>query len=202
MEHILAAISHYGYAGLFAALLLGIVGVPLPDETILVFCGYLIASGRMHPVPAFLAAVAGSISGISLSYVLGRTLGHRMVVRYGRYIHLTQTRLERVHAWFARIGNWVLTFGYFILGVRHFTALVAGLSELEFGVFARYAWSGAVLWVATFLTLGYIVGDNWRNAIVFVHHYTWAFAGIMAAAAVLVLLSWWARQRRQPARLD
>lgn len=202
MEHVLAAISHYGYLGLFTSLMLGIIGIPLPDETILVFCGYLIASGRMQAAPAFLAAVAGSVCGISISYLLGRTLGHRLVCRYGRYIRLTPARLERVHAWFARIGNWVLTFGYFILGVRHFTALVAGLSELEFAVFARYAWSGAVLWVTTFLTIGYLVGDNWRSAIVFVHRYTWAAAGVLMAGAVVAWWLWRARERRPQERLD
>ena len=50
MEAVFGWISTYGYAGIFFALVLGIVGLPIPDETVMVFCGYLISTGRLHPV--------------------------------------------------------------------------------------------------------------------------------------------------------
>jgi membrane protein DedA with SNARE-associated domain len=193
MESILQWISHYGYAGLFAALMLGIAGLPIPDETFLVFCGYLISRGRMHWAPAFLTGLCGSVCGISLSYFIGRTGGSVLVARYGKYIHLTPKRIERVHSWFQRAGEWVLTFGYFILGVRHFTALVAGMSGLEFGVFARFAYPGAALWVATFLTIGYLVGDHWQAAMAVVHRYSL----IVAAVVLLAAVAWWFVARRR-----
>src|SRR5579884_3377216 len=104
MEFILDCISQYGYIAIFGLLMFGIVGVPVPDETLLVFCGYLISQGRLNPVTTLLTAVGGSVSGISCSYVIGRTLGLGFVHRYGRYLHLTQERIDRVHAWFDRIG--------------------------------------------------------------------------------------------------
>jgi membrane protein DedA with SNARE-associated domain len=188
MESLLGWLSHYGYAGLFGLLVLGIVGLPVPDETLLVFSGYLISTGRLHPAPAFLAAFAGSVCGISLSYTIGRTLGHPAVLRYGRWLHITEERLERVHGWFQRVGEWLLMIGYFIPGVRHFTALVAGTSQLEYGIFARFAYAGAAIWVSTFLLLGYFVGEHWRAAMSLVHRYTLAFAAVLAAAALLVWL--------------
>jgi membrane protein DedA with SNARE-associated domain len=192
MESLLSWLSHYGYAGLFGLLLLGIVGLPIPDETLLVFSGYLISRGRLHPVPTFLAGFAGSACGISLSYTIGRTLGHSFVVRYGRYVRLTEARVERIHRWFQRVGEWLLTIGYFMPGVRHFTALVAGMSELEYGTFARFAYAGAAIWVATFLTVGYFVGENWKAAMALVERYTLAFAVAVVAAAGLV---WWIRKQ-------
>jgi len=193
MESLLGWLSHYGYAGLFALLVLGIVGLPVPDETLLVFSGYLISQGRLHPLLTFLAGFGGSICGISLSYTIGRTLGHPFVRRYGRYVHLTETRVELVHRWFQRVGNWLLAIGYFIPGVRHFTALIAGMSELEYAAFARFAYAGAAIWVAAFLLLGYFVGEHWREAISLVHRYTLAFAAVLVAVALLV---WWIRRRR------
>jgi membrane protein DedA with SNARE-associated domain len=186
MESILQWISHYGYAGLFAALMLGIAGLPIPEETILVFCGYLISRGRLHWAPAFITGLCGSMCGISLSYFIGRTGGTVVVARYGKYVHLTAKRIERVHSWFRRTGEWALTFGYFILGVRHLTALVAGMSGLEFRVFARFAYPGAALWVATFLTIGYFVGDHWQAAMAVVHRYSL----VVAAAVLLAALAW------------
>ena len=147
MDTILAWLSHYGYAGLFGLLVFGFVGLPVPDETLLIFSGYLISKGRLHPGFTFLAGFAGSVCGISLSYTIGRTLGHGFVRRYGRYVRITQVRIERVHGWFLRTGEWLLTIGYFIPGVRHLAAFVAGMSNLEYPRFApshtrelRYGW--------------------------------------------------------------
>jgi membrane protein DedA with SNARE-associated domain len=182
-------ISQYGYIGLFAALMFGIAGLPIPDETILVFCGYLIAIGRMTWAGALATGIAGSICGITLSYLIGRSAGYALIHRYGRYVHITERRLEGVHTWFRRLGHWLLTFGYFILGVRHLTALVAGSSRLEFGVFARFAYTGAVLWVASFLGIGYLVGDKWPAALDSVRRYSWGLvgAGLVAGAAYLAV---------------
>jgi membrane protein DedA with SNARE-associated domain len=193
MESLLSWLSQYGYAGLFGLLLLGIVGLPVPDETLLVFSGYLISTGRLQPLLTFLAGFAGSVCGISLSYTIGRTLGHRVVLRYGRFLHVTEPRIDRVHRWFRRAGDWLLMIGYFIPGVRHFTALVAGMSELEYPTFARFAYAGAAIWVATFLLVGYFVGEHWRDAMSLIHRYTLAFVAVLAAAA---LLGWWIRRRR------
>ena len=56
----------------------------------------------------------------------------------------------KVHAWFDRVGHWALFLGYYIAGVRHFTAIVAGTSKLKFTHFMAYAWTGGLLWISTF----------------------------------------------------
>jgi membrane protein DedA with SNARE-associated domain len=180
-------IAEYGYAGLFLALMFGIAGLPIPDETIMVFCGYLISQHRMEPLPTYVVGLCGSICGISLSYFIGRTGGAAVIERYGKFVHLTPRRVALVNRWFHRSGEWLLTFGYFILGVRHFTALVAGMSGLEFRVFAGYAYFGAAIWVATFLGIGYLVGEHWQQAVEAVRQYSW----LLAVLLVLGGLSWW-----------
>jgi membrane protein DedA with SNARE-associated domain len=182
MEFVLDWIVQYGYVGLFALMMFGIAGLPIPDETLLMFSGYLISQGRLNPFLAYAFSVAGSVSGISLSYVLGRFVGQPVLLRYGRYIGITPAHLERVGSWYGRTGEWLLTFGYFIPGVRHFTALVAGMSRLDYRLFALFAYSGAAVWVATFLGIGYFVGENWRLAIELVHQYT------LLAVVLLILV--------------
>ena len=194
MEAVFAWVSHYGYAGLFSLLVLGIVGVPVPDETLLVFCGYLISKGRLHPLWTFLAGFGGSACGISLSFVIGRTAGYHAVLRWGRYVHITPYRLERVHRWFEKIGDWLLFVGYFIPGVRHFTALIAGTSKLEYRIFALFAYAGAAAWVASFLSLGYFVGEDWQAALALVHKYTLELA---VCLAVLAAFGWWIYRKKR-----
>lgn len=182
-QHVLAWITQYGYLAIFLLLVCGIVGLPVPDETLLTFSGYLIYRGNLHAPMAFATALAGSMSGITISYSLGRSFGHALLLRYGKYLHLTPERIERAHAWFNRIGHWALTFGYFIPGVRHLTAYAAGMSDLEPHQFAIFAYSGSVLWVASFLSLGYFLGEQW---LVVERHVDRYLIGASIALAVLI----------------
>jgi membrane protein DedA with SNARE-associated domain len=191
-------VRHYGYGALFLLLLLGIVGVPVPDETLLIYCGYLIWKGVFHKTFAFLAAMTGSWCGITLSYTIGRTLGAGAVHRYGKYLHVTEARLARVHQWFDRIGHWALMGGYFIVGVRHFTAIVAGMSGLGFASFAAYAWTGAALWVATFLSLGFFLGDKWEEIGELLHRDI-LYASLILIVAALAI--WLIRRKKEPSAL-
>jgi membrane protein DedA with SNARE-associated domain len=162
-------IAQYGYGAIFVLLVLGVVGLPVPDETLLVYCGYLISKGVLHPAYAFLSALAGSWCGISLSYTIGRTAGVGVIHRFGKYLHITEARLHTVQAWFDRVGHWALFIGYYIAGVRHFTAIVAGTSKLKFTHFMAFAWTGGLVWVATFLSLGYFLGENWHRVAEIIH---------------------------------
>jgi len=199
MDGVFTWVAAHGYWALYLLLALGVVGLPIPDETLLVFTGYLIGRGTLHPVGAFAAAVAGTWTGISGSYLLGRTLGVGAVHRYGKYIHFTEDRLAYVHRWFDKIGHWMLVVGYYIAGVRHFTAVVAGMSKLEYPTFIAYAWTGGALWVTTFLTLGYFLGENWLQVAELVHRYV-GIASIVILVVAGVWFAVWYYLKNKPAR--
>ncbi len=197
MEHVQAFIYAYGYAGLFALLMLGIAGLPFPDEWLLIFAGYLVYKGDFHAVPALATAIAGSICGISVSYGVGRTFGSFMVRRWGRWLHVTDEGMGRIRSWFGRAGRWGFVAGYFIPGARHLAGLVAGASKLRFADFAPFAYGGAFAWSACFVAVGYFSGKEWSRATRLAHRDIVIFA---ALAAVVVLaglfLSKRARDRR------
>jgi membrane protein DedA with SNARE-associated domain len=189
-------IATYGYLGIFFLLMLGIVGLPIPDETLMVYCGFLISKGTLNPLGVAIAAVAGSWCGITVSYALGRTLGVGVVHRFGKYMHVTDERLEKVNEWFRKAGHWTLFIGYYIAGVRHFTALVAGTSRLSFGTFALYAWSGGLVWVGLFLTLGYFLGEKWQVIAEAIHRdLLWASLVILGLIGIVLLIRWKRRKR-------
>lgn len=191
-------LTAYGPAALFVLLFLGVFGLPVPDETLLTFAGVLVREGDLHFGTAYVAAVCGSMGGISLSYGLGRTFGLGIVDRFGRWLHVTRADLERVEGWFEHSGRWMLMFGYFIPGVRHFTAIVAGSSRLPPGVFARFAYSGAALWALAFMTLGWYVGRTWETALERAHHHivVVVIAGTVLVGAYALLHRWWLRRYR------
>jgi membrane protein DedA with SNARE-associated domain len=191
-------IKTYGYLGVFGSLMLGMFGLPIPDETILAFIGFLVFKKYFHPVPTLLAAFLGSIFGITLNYVVGRYLGVPLLHKYGKYLYITPEKLARAHQWFEKYGTWSLFGGYFFPGVRHLTAFFAGVSDLEYWKFGAFAYSGGLLWVVAFLTLGYMVGDEWHKVIPMVETYLWALVAgmvVLGAAAYLVY-----RIRRAPGK--
>jgi len=195
MPHQIEAwISQYGYAAIFGMLVLGIVGLPVPDETLLTFTGYLVFRGRLRLPLAYFSALAGSLCGITLSYVLGRTFGLGLIHRYGRYLRITAEHVEKAHAWFERVGHWGLTFGYFVPGIRHLTAYAAGMSEVEPHQFALFAYAGGGLWVASFVGLCYLLGERWQAVEENIHHYL-LLATILALIALVVWLVWRKRAR-------
>jgi membrane protein DedA with SNARE-associated domain len=190
---VLQWVAHYGYFAIFGLLVLGIIGLPVPDEFLLAGCGFLVFQGHLRLIPTFASALAGSMSGITGSYIIGRTLGWKFLhSRLGRLLHIQDEHIRRVHDWFDRIGHWALLIGYFIPGVRHFTAIVAGTSKLEPSSFAVFAYSGALTWVGTFLFIGYHFGKRWPEILALVeHHLKLASAGagaVLAAYAVFLLL--------------
>lgn len=158
-------LMHYGSISVFILLALGIIALPVPEETLMVLAGVLMSKGKINVIETGIAAYAGSICGITVSYLMGRLAGNYILKRYGNWIGLTEKRLEQVHAWFERFGKWTLFIGYFVPGVRHFTGFTAGMAELEYKYFALFAYTGALVWVTVFLSLGYFVGDHWIHQI-------------------------------------
>ncbi len=196
IETVLHWVAKYGYIAIFSLLVLGIVGLPVPDEALLTFAGYLVYKGKLQPVPTMTAAFLGSVFGISLSYALGRTLGLYLVQEYGPIVHLTPDKVNKVHRWFQHAGRWSLTFGYFFPGVRHLTAYVAGASKLEPSVFALFAYTGGFLWSASFLALGYFLGEKWVSFSEEIHRHL-LISSVIVAGSVLLYLLHQQRKRKQ-----
>jgi LPXTG-motif cell wall-anchored protein len=152
-------LNHYGSIALFVLLAMGIVALPVPEETLMVLAGIFISNGEMQAFATIIAACAGSICGISVSYFIGKKAGYYLFRRYGPWLGITERQLDWSHQWFVKFGKWALFIGYFIPGLRHFTGLTAGAAELEFRQFALFAYSGACIWVSLFLSLGYFFGN-------------------------------------------
>src|SRR5215831_17816352 len=102
-------VGQYGYSAIFFLLVGGIVGVPVPDQLLLILSGYLVLTHSLSLVPTLLVAILGSIAGITLSYALGRGSGS-----YLSRIRFAADRLQNARGWFERFGGWTLVFGYFI----------------------------------------------------------------------------------------
>ena len=154
-------LAKYSYLAIYILFTAGILGIPIPDETILTLLGYLVSKNELILLPTIATAFLGSASGITISYLLGRLLGILAIKKAGRFLHISEKNLAKGELWFEKLGKWTLTFGYFIPGVRHIVAIMAGSTKLKGHIFAVYAYTGAFIWSLTFILLGYYAGEKW-----------------------------------------
>lgn len=165
MEHLMDIdtlsqwLLNYGSIALFVLLALGIFALPIPDETLMVVSGVLMSKGLLPIIPTIVAALLGSMTGMTLSYIVGRTAGHFILHRSLKWLGVTEAHLDKAHTWFETYGAWSLTIGYFVPGIRHFTGVCAGSTDMRYHIFSLYAYPGAIVWAATFVSFGYFFGD-------------------------------------------
>ena len=196
METLMHWITDYGYIGLFSLLVLGIVGLPIPDETLLTFAGYLAYKHRFDLPLTILSAFLGSICGISASYGLGRSLGLFLIHKYGSRAGITPEKMQRTLLWFNRIGKWSLTVGYFVPGIRHLTAYVAGATKLRYSLFALFAYAGGLIWSLTFILLGYYLGEGWQSLPGQLEEKAMVAVGILTLLFIIFYIVKWMRRQR------
>lgn len=191
-------IAEHGYGMIFILLALGIFGLPLPNDLILAYIGYLIFKGTLHPVPAFAAAFLGSLCGMMLSYALGRSFGSYIIHRFGSLLHVNPEQVGRVRAWFEHSGRLGLVVGFFLPGVRHVTAFIAGTSRMIFREFVVFSSIGGLLWTAAFIIFGYVLEERWSRETARIHH----FLEIGSLAAIAVLGMYLLRQKIRKRRAE
>jgi membrane protein DedA with SNARE-associated domain len=195
MESMVGWVVQYGYVAIFMLLMLGIVGLPVPDEMLLTLAGYLVFKHRLALVPTIGTALLGSICGVSLSYGFGRTLGLYLVQKIGRFLYLNREKLASARLWYERRGKYTLLCGYFVPGFRHLTACIAGSSQLPLTVFALFAYTGGLLWFSSFVALGYFLGEEWPRMSGRLHR-SLAIGSGMAFISLAVLFVLVQRRRR------
>jgi membrane protein DedA with SNARE-associated domain len=116
MDALFTWVSQFGYPALFSLLMLGIVGLPIPDETLLTFAGYLLFNHELELIPTIATAFLGSSCGITVSYVIGRSFGPYIVHKIGPVLRIRAGDWDRVHSWYAWWGKYALVFGYYMPG--------------------------------------------------------------------------------------
>src|SRR5262249_54102547 len=135
-------------------------------------------------VVAFLAAVVGD----SVGYLIGRTGGRTLILRYGRFVRLNEERLHRMETFMARHGPKVVTVARFVEGLRQLNGVVAGASGMPWRRFVVFNAHGAAIWVGAWTTAGFLAGDHIGAIIGVFHRYQWyAIAGAIVALTAFLL---------------
>jgi membrane protein DedA with SNARE-associated domain len=189
--HFIDAVTGLPAVLLYLIILLWLVlesmAVPIPNEAILLFSGFLVSSGHLNLGIAWVVSIVGTLIGASLAWWIARTYGPAGVRRVGRYVLLTESRLATAHAFFERRGAPTIFLARLTPVVRTVVSYPAGLAAMPYRPFLLATVAGCAIWNAAMLLLGRAAGDHWQD--LFRHYHTPALlVGAFVIAAVVVFL--------------
>jgi membrane protein DedA with SNARE-associated domain len=206
-SHVHAAIVHYGYVAVVLGILLEHVGLPTPGETLLISGAVAASQGLLHIYLVLPLAWAAGVIGNSIGYVIGRSGGHRLLIRYGSRIGITEARLKQVERLFARYGDVIIVVARFVPILREFGGIGGGMLEMPWWRFTAFNALGAALWVGIWGMLAYTLGKRFyklSHHFGEYHNYVYVAAGIVVAALIVYFV--WrrhsARTRSEAAKTD
>ncbi len=159
----LSTISQLGYVGIFFLMMLESMIVPVPSEFVMPFAGFLVAQGSFNWILVVLVSTLGSITGSLIFYYIGKTGGHTLVQRYGKYVLVNLEDIKKTEAWFNKRGDLTIFLARLIPVVRHLISLIAGIGKMNVRKFTIYTILGAALWNGILTYLGVLLGQHWAE---------------------------------------
>jgi membrane protein DedA with SNARE-associated domain len=179
LNHLLA---HYGYAAVFAFVLVESLGIPFPGETMVIAAAVYAGAGHhLSPWLIWAVAGAGAILGDNIGFAIGRWGGLRLLVRYGSKVRLNEAKLKVGRLIFERHGGKVVFFGRFVSILRTYAAFLAGTNQMGWRRFLAFNASGGIVWSGIYAIGFYYAGQGLESARGPVDY------GLGAAAALVVV---------------
>jgi membrane protein DedA with SNARE-associated domain len=191
---IVAVISAAGYFGVALLMAIESACIPLPSEVIMPFAGYLVSLGKFSLIGAATAGAIGCNIGSTVAYYVAAIGGRPVLDRWGKYVLISPTELERTDRFFARYGAATVFFGRLLPVVRTFIAFPAGLARMPMLKFQIYTFLGSWPWCFALAYIGYLLGARWDSDPTFrklFHDFdALVVVAVVAGLAWLVLLRW------------
>ncbi len=150
-----------GYAGIAALMALNSCGIPIPSELIMPFSGYLVYLGRFNLLLVVIAGSLGCNLGSAVAYWIGARGGRPMVVRYGKWVLMSQHDLDRMTWFFDRYGSIAILVGRMLPVVQTFVAFPAGIAKMARLRFHIYTTVGSLVWYSCLAWVGMKLGQRW-----------------------------------------
>ena len=166
-EWITGVIRQLGYTGVALLTFLENVFPPIPSELVIPLAGFVAAEGELNLGVVIAAATAGSLAGGATWYEAGRRIGEarlrRWIERYGRWLTLSGSDIDRAQAWFRRHGKSAVLVGRLVPGVRTLVSLPAGFAGMPRTPFLLFSAAGTLGWTAALAYAGVVLRENFTS---------------------------------------
>jgi membrane protein DedA with SNARE-associated domain len=153
-------LDQFGYWAVLLFVMIEDFGIPVPGETVLIAASVYAGAGRLNVVAVAVVGFVAAVMGDNIGFAIGHFGGRALVLRWGRYVRLTEERLAKTEAFFDHHGAWIITVARFIELLRQANGIVAGTTGMRWLRFLAFNVLGAALWVGTWVSLGYLAGNH------------------------------------------
>jgi membrane protein DedA with SNARE-associated domain len=185
IDWLLTTIGALGYPGIFLLMAMESSVIPVPSELVMPPAGYLAAQGRMNIWVAIFMGTAGSLVGAYANYYAAHYLGRPLLLKYGKYVWITEEKFAKVEQYFKDHGEISTFIGRLLPVIRHLISLPAGLAGMNHVKFTIYTLAGAGIWVTILTWIGYFIGANQELIMQYSHQ---AVIGVIIVSAVIIAL--------------
>ncbi|KEK23041.1 DedA family protein [Bacillus gaemokensis] len=193
LHELLSYIEQYGYWALFFCLWLGIIGMPIPDEMIVMSGGFVSSLGILRVIPAFLLTYLGVVSGLSLGYILGKVFGSKILDKLMKKKKVKY--LLKSKEMIGKYGHYALVTSYFIPVVRHIVPYLVGMNQMSFQTYALYSYTTGFVWTLLYFMLGSMFGKHIETIVALATKYGMYFGGVVV---VIASISYLYMQKKTP----
>lgn len=200
----LETIAAYPYLGVAVVFLLCGMGLPLPEELVLIASGYVCHRfpDKASLVPMMAWCGGAILVGDLIPYVLGRVFGTRLLrIRWLRMV-VTRRRLAQFDRWFRRRGDLVIFVARFLAGIRVVAFFTAGTMKMRWRRFLLLDGLGIAVIVPTLVYAGWSGAEVINSVIDWVSTVERGILWTAVGGSVLVLAWYWLARRRRARRLQ
>ena len=151
------------YEGVFVAALVETIIPPIPTLAIFPTAGFLASQegfSLLSVIPLIILGALGATIGTTAIYLIALKLGRRILLRYLRFVKISEKKLERVEIWFEKYGDKAVFLGRMIPVMREMISVPAGLLEMKFPKFILYTFAGSLVWATATILAGYYFGES------------------------------------------
>jgi membrane protein DedA with SNARE-associated domain len=169
---------------------------PSPSDLVVVVGGSLIGKGVIYFMPTLILITIGSVAGFMTIYYIGSTLDKK-VVKAHKLKYIPTDGIEKVEAWFAKYGYWLILANRFMPGTRSVISLFTGLSELKIKRTTILCTLSALGWNAFILYLGMIFGSNVKKVDQLLETYSDIVLAITALAVIIFFIRFFILKKKK-----
>jgi membrane protein DedA with SNARE-associated domain len=174
-----------GYPGIFLLMAMESSVIPIPSEVVMPPAGYLAQQGQMNVWIAILCGTVGSLVGAYANYFAAHYLGRPLLLKYGKYVWITEEKFAKVETFFHKHGEISTFIGRLLPVIRHLISLPAGLAGMNHLKFTTYTLLGAGIWVTILTWIGYFIGQNQDLILKYSHQ---ALIGVVIFSVILIVV--------------